>query len=480
MDDSFAMAHNTFAVSVARLLPLLAGLALSICPAAHAQTTAQAPPAASTEDVNFAKRLSRVFRSVSESAEPAVVHITRLSERVFRRNFFDAGVRRVVPDGVGSGVIIDAAKGIIVTNNHVIDSAMQLSVKLSDGREIPASVVGKDAATDLAVLQLQPENGATVESLALRAVRFADSDAIEVGEWVVAIGSPFGLDNSVTQGIISAKGRTVAPRETGIAYSDYIQTDAAINPGNSGGPLLSLDGQIVGINSAIASRAGGYDGIGFSIPSNTVKAVVENILQNGRVVRGFLGVGLSDTAGGVLVGAVTDDSPATEAGLREGDIITKFNGNAVNEARLRTSLAITAPGTQITLEVQRDGKPLTINATLADRDRAVTAQFEREGQVYVPALQIGVVDLSRERAKQANMRLVQGAEVVSFEDKSVAQGKLQQGDLIIEVNDERVRDAESLREMLAQAGKGALRLGVVRFGENGFVDSGYVTINSQR
>jgi serine protease Do len=434
--------------------------------------------------MNFAKRLSRIFRTVAESTEPAVVHITRMSERVFRRSFFDAGVRRVVPDGVGSGVIINAERGIIITNNHVIANALQLVVKLSDGREVPATVVGKDAATDLAVLELKPEQG-SVKDLALREVAFTDSDALEVGEWVVAIGSPFGLDSSVTQGIISAKGRTVAPRETGIAYSDYIQTDAAINPGNSGGPLLSLEGKIVGINTAIASRTGGYDGIGFAIPSNTAKAVVENILKNGRVVRGFLGVDLSDTEGGVLVGAVTPESEASKAGLREGDIITRFNGSAMNEQRLRTNIAISAPGTSVKLDVLRDGTPLSLTAVLADRDEAIAAQYEREGQTYIPALQVGVVDISREKARSFQLRSAKGVEVVSFEQNSVSQGKLEVGDLIFTVNDEPIADAEALRDMLSTLRDGpnarmSLKLGVMRMSPNGFIDSGYISIGDER
>jgi serine protease Do len=451
---------------------------------AHAQTDRAdsapsriATPEVSAEDMGFAKRLSRVFRSVAESAEPAVVHITRLSERVVRRSFWDAGERRVVPDGVGSGVIISARDGIIVTNNHVIANATSLLVKLSDGREVPAIVRGRDAATDLAVLELRPEGGATVQSLALREVGFADSDALEVGEWVVAIGSPFGLDSSVTQGIISAKGRSVAPRETGITYSDYIQTDAAINPGNSGGPLLSLDAQIVGINTAIASRTGGYDGIGFAIPSNTVRTVVDNLLRNGRIVRGYLGVDLRDTQGGVLVGLVSEDSPASEAGLREGDIITRFNGAPVNEARLRTSLAITTPGTGIKLDVLREGKPIEIAATVADRERVLARLYERQGQTYIRALGLGVRDVSRERARAAGLRDEQGVEVVTIERGSIGEGKLEAGDVIVAIDRQRVTDAAAMRELLAERNEDeSFRVDVVRVSANGFVDSGFLML----
>ena len=475
MGESWLCPRN--AASSAAVLAVLAGLTVGAQHARAQDSASTITPAVSAEDMNFAKRLSRIFRTVAESTEPAVVHITRLSERVFRRGFFDAGVRRVVPDGVGSGVIINAGRGIIVTNNHVIDNATQLIVKLSDGREVPATVLGRDASTDLAVLELRPEKG-NVGDLALREVRFADSDAIEVGEWVVAIGSPFGLDSSVTQGIISAKGRTVAPRETGIAYSDYIQTDAAINPGNSGGPLLSLEGQIVGINTAIASRTGGYDGIGFAIPSNTVRAVVENIVQNGRVVRGFLGAALSDAPGGVLVNGVTPESPATKAGLQEGDVITKFNGAATNEQRLRTSLAITAPQTPVKLEVLREGKSVSLTAVLADRDEAFAMQFEREGQTYVPALQVGVIDVSDEKARRFGMRQIQGVEVVSFEEPSISKDVLRPGDIIASVNDDRVVDAGGLRDMLRgnRRGDAVLRLGVMRMDANGFVDRGFVEI----
>jgi serine protease Do len=461
------------------LVLCLAGLA----PPALAQDagTRIATPDVSAEDVGFAKRLSRVFREVAESAEPAVVHITRLSERVVRRSFWDAGERRVVPDGVGSGVIVDARAGIVVTNNHVIANASQLVVKLADGREVPAVVRGRDAATDLAVLELRPEGGVTLSELGLREVAFADSEELEVGEWVVAIGSPFGLDSSVTQGIISAKGRTVAPRETGIAYSDYIQTDAAINPGNSGGPLLNLEARLVGINTAIASRTGGYDGIGFAIPSNTVRAVVDNLLRNGRVVRGYLGVDLRDAEGGVLVATVNEGSPASEAGLREGDVITRFNGGPVNEARLRTNLAITNPGTMVKLEVLREGKPITLSATLADREQVVAALYERQGQTYIRALGLGVRDVSRERARAAGLRDGQGVEVVTIEPGSVSASKLEPGDIIVAVDRQRVEDAAGMRELLANRNEDeSFRVDVVRVSANGFVDSGFLMLQPGR
>jgi serine protease Do len=431
------------------LLRALAAPALAVtlfaAPAA-AQPDTQSAPAPVSEDVLFANRLSKAFKSVAGKVEPSVVHITSLvRQQQIRTDFFGRPIGRaaprLVPGGLGSGVIV-AAEGLVLTNNHVVQGADELKVKLFDGREYPATMVGSDAPTDLAVLRIVTPDG----SGSFPPVPFADSEKLDVGEWVVAIGSPFGLSNTVTAGIISAKGRSVTPRETGQTQLDFIQTDAAINPGNSGGPLLNLQGAIVGINSAIASRTGGYDGIGFAIPANTARTVMENIIANGRVVRGWLGVGLADArpdevAGfgqGVAVREVSRESPAEQAGLKVGDVILKFKGAAMNEARLRQAIGISAPGTKADIELLRDGKVSTLSVALADRDGA-------NGAFTVDAIGVSVRTLTEAEARTMGYRNVAGVIVVGVDARGRAARAtpvaFEPGDIIVAVEDAPAGDA---------------------------------------
>jgi serine protease Do len=433
-------------------------------------------PGVSDQDLAFANRLSTAFKTVASQVEPSVVHITSLQRVRVRRSMFDAGMDRVVPAGLGSGVIIDA-DGTIVTNNHVVKQAEQLLVRLTDGREFEARVIGRDEATDLAVLKVEGEN--------LVPAKFGDSERLDVGEWVVAIGSPFGFSNTVTAGIVSAKGRSLTPRETGRTYEDFIQTDAAINPGNSGGPLLNLRGEIIGINTAIASRSGAYEGLGFAIPSAIVRAVVDNIRANGRVVRGWLGVELVDMtsamenarssregvrvnapnngARGVLVRRVLEESPAARAGLREGDIITRFRGNLVNEQRLRTAIAITPPGTKAEVEVQREGERVVLTAELGDLNTAL-------GNVFVPRLGMSVRTVTPAIAQELGYRDIAGVVVVEMEpDGKAAAGRLRVGDVIVRVDNRDVADAAAFERALTRADARGVRLDVVRDGMAGYL-----------
>jgi serine protease Do len=438
---------------------------------------------ASEEDFQFARRLSRVFRSVATNTEPAVVHITQL-RRVRSVDWFGrpVGDQRIVPAGVGSGVVVDS-DGYVVTNNHVIANANELTVKMSDGREFKASVVGADAATDLAVVKIDATTFADGTKnkdgagLRFQTADWADSNEVEVGEWVIAIGSPFGLDNSVTQGIISAKGRTVSTRETGMSYEDYIQTDAAINPGNSGGPLLNLEGRIVGINSAIASRSGGYDGLGFAIPSNVARAVYDNIRANGRVLRGWLGVQwdardatLSDQQ--VVVSSVMDNSPAAEAGLRAGDVITKVQGSAATPQRFARTLALAGPGTKVDLEVMREGQPMTIAATLGDFANAQRQIWKAQGLEYVDRFDIVVSTLTPQKAQSMNYPArTRGVLIESIENQSVAAQVLRPRDIIVSINDEPVTEAGEVLEIVKSIeANGATRFNIIRDGMRGYVD----------
>ncbi len=446
-----------------------------------ATPNAPSPDAADPEDIAFAKRLSNAFKSVAHNVEPAVVHVTQRN-RVYQRDFFgNARGSSVMDTGLGSGFIV-SKDGYIVTNNHVISNGQRASeeikVRFYDGREANATLVGRDELTDLAVLRVDP---AELESIT--PVTFSDSDSLEVGEWVLAIGSPFGLSNTVTAGIVSAKGRSITPRETGRVHEDFIQTDAAINPGNSGGPLLNLQGEVVGINSAIASRSGGYQGIGFAIPSNIAKAVLENITAHGRVVRGWLGVDLEDMAGnqsagprstGVVVRSVQENSPADKAGIVVGDVITKFQGRAMSELRLRSAIALTSPGTKVPLEVVRDGRVTQVTATLADQSVAL-------GNTDIPALRVRVKTL--ERAEAAALRAPNLKGVVVTEVEADGRGNtndVQAGDIIVGYRqgstEGAIDNAQQFAELVARTDfKSGLQLNVIR-DNKGFYQRGFLII----
>lgn len=277
----------------------------------------------------------------------------------------------------GSGFII-RDDGTIVTNFHVVKDASQITVVLNDGREYPATLRGSDPRTDLALLK--------IDATGLPFLALGDSDALEVGEWVVAIGNPFGFDASLSVGVVSAKGR----QDLGIAsYEDFIQTDAAINPGNSGGPLLNLQCEVIGVNTAIFSRSGGYQGIGFSIPSKMVSNVIDQILDNGTVKRAFLGIVLQpidkelcealnlDRQDGVLISEIVKDSPAQKAGLQQGDIILTYNDKpAKNVAKFRNDIALMNPGSEIKLKILRGGKTLSYTVKLGSQDEGEGISIE--------------------------------------------------------------------------------------------------------
>jgi serine protease Do len=440
-------------------------------------SSAQSPPddGASAADLAFANSLSKAFKSVAARAEPGVVYITGTATRRFvRRDWFGMPVEVGPPQSVvisqGSGFIVDPA-GIVVTNNHVVAGAEAVTVRLFDGREVSARIVGRDEGTDLAVLRLD----SSAIKKPLTALRLGDSESLEVGEWVVAIGSPFGFENTVTAGIISAKGRSLTPRETGRTFEDFIQTDAAINPGNSGGPLLNLRGEVVGVNSAIATRSGGYQGLGFAIPSNLTRTVIENLIENGRIIRGWLGVELEDVPPenggprGVRVRRVVAESPAEKAGLREGDIIIKYQGQSVNEARLRTAIGITKPGSRVELEILRDGATRRLPIEIGDYEAALSAI----GQAYIEALGITVETLTRDAARRMGYRnLSGGALVLEVPPGSPgARTGLEKGDIIVAVGNRRITSAKALADAARDEDFGpGTRLGVIRGSNQGYLE----------
>lgn len=305
---------------------------------------------------------------------PAVVNISvhgrvREDNPLYRdpvfREFFD--VPRQIEKEVnatGSGVIVDAQRGYVLTNNHVVEGTSAVQITTKDGRQFSAKVIGRDPPTDVAVLQIQNPAG-------LKALAFGDSDALEVGDFVLAIGNPFGLGQTVTSGLVSALGRTGLGKQ---GYEDFIQTDAAINPGNSGGALVSLRGGLVGINSAIISPAGGNVGIGFAIPVNMARKVMEQIIANGRVERGRIGVSLKDPHPsvnkglnqGAVIAEIAPDSPAEKAGLRKGDVVTGANERPIRTAaQLRNTIGLARVGDDVKLTLLRDGAPLAVTVRVA-------------------------------------------------------------------------------------------------------------------
>lgn len=440
-----------------RLLAL--PLALAILGTSSA-SLAQPDAGAAQSDLAHAKSLSRAFQQVARQVGPSVVYIKEFETVYVRRGFFADASPMTREVGQGSGFIV-SSDGLILTNHHVVANSEKLTVVLNDGRELDAKVIGSDELTDVAVIK--------VEASSLPYVQLADSETLEVGEWVVAIGSPFGLENSVTAGIVSAKGRSGIRLPNGEAYQDFIQTDAAVNPGNSGGPLINLDGQVVGINSAIYSRAGGYQGISFAVPSNMARAIMDTIIKNGRVIRGYLGFNGDDVpreqlntlglTGGVAVTQVAADGPAQKAGLRKGDIITSFNGRPVNTfQRLRNLIAVTPPGTESKIEVVRDGDARTISASIADRDRAL-------GIAEIASLGLSVIYVGADELESRGYSNVSGVAVLDAAARgSAASAGFERGDLIVAVNGRKVESTDQFVQMVEEriSRKNDIRFDVIR------------------
>jgi serine protease Do len=372
----------------------------------------------------------------------------------FHRFFGEDGTKQMNPGrlhtptehGLGSGVII-SSDGYILTNNHVVNNASEIHVALNDGRQFTAKVIGSDPKTDVALIRIKAEN--------LPALTLADSDKIEVGDVVLAIGNPFGIGQTVTKGIVSAKDRTTS----GDMDEDFIQTDAAINPGNSGGALVDTEGRLVGINSAILTHNGGNQGIGFAVPSNLCRWVMDSLVKNGRVERGFMGVMIQnltpdlatafklDRTTGALVGDVSPGSPADKAGLKSGDVITQLNGQPIEDAsQLKIRVAESAPGSTVQLGVNRNGEAKTFDVTLGTLpENKVAKADERSGNERSEALAgVGVADLDQDTRAQLNIPAqVQGAVITEVAPDSAAyQAGLRTGDVITELNRKPVKNAQ--------------------------------------
>jgi serine protease Do len=433
-------------------------------------------PAVNPKQVVSLEALSQERRALVKSVIPAVVAV-KTSKKVIRQGygidpfefFFGnpRGQRRsprdeaLVQNSLGSGVIV-TNEGHIITNTHVVNQVDQIEVQLSDGRTKTARLIGADSQLDLAVLKIDDPG---VKPLVL-----ADSDTVQPGDSVLAIGNPFGLQETVTDGIISWKGE---PNSTDLR-GDLLQTNAAINPGNSGGPLINVRGEVVGINEQIVSSSGGSQGIGFAIPSNTVRMVLESVLKHGRIIRGYLGIqtgaaqrGAADAdTGGVTVGEVLSGSPAQQAGLQPGDVIRKFDGRDVKNFRALRTLVAQAPlDKQVELQIVRNGNPLTVKTQIKEQPvdyesarvlpRGTQPQQPQGPQqpndrdtVDSPLASIHVDELTPERARQLDLPPnVQGVLVTNVDPDS-GMAELQRGDVIEEINQQPVTSISDYRKVV--------------------------------
>lgn len=446
----------------------LAALGLSACVASGTTAGNASPPAepspALRADLNFARSLSNAFQHAAATASPSLVHITSRSLRTQRDFLGRPRSQRLVNSGLGSGFVY-SAEGHIVTNNHVVAQADDLMVRLANGRELTAELVGADALHDVAVLKVDTAGAATTDLVPLE---LASSSALAVGEWVLALGSPFGLDSTVTAGIVSAKGRGIARDESRRDFEDYIQTDAAINPGNSGGPLIDLEGRVVGVNTAIFSRSGGSNGIGFAIPIDLARTIADSIIRDGYADRGWLGVSLTQADGGVRVTDVIDGSPAQRAGVRIGDVITAFRDRPTDTPeRLISAIGLAPAGTRADLTLERNGQAQRLAVTLAGRERA-------NAELYgiVTLRELGV------RARPVDERLPirvttdEGVFIEAVFRNSLAdRTELEPGDVIVAVDERAVRSPEDLRSVLESADLDrGVRLDVVRGERRGYLE----------
>ena len=502
-----AVAFSTMAILVTMgMLPHGPAIGAAVDrPAATGQAANYAKTASTTgQAADYAKALSKAFRETAKQVRPAVVMIrtesgtsTRSSNDdamsddsdaspfgdLFRQNpdlkrFFGDSMpsaprgksmpRRHV-SGVGSGVIIDPS-GVILTNNHVVDGAGKVVVRLHDGREFEGIDIRRDPRTDVAVLHIKADR--------LVAARLGDSDKMDVGDWVLALGDPFGLEGTVTAGIISAKerGLGIAARES------FLQTDAAINPGNSGGPLVNLDGEVIGLNTAISSHSGGYQGVGFAVPTNLAKWVADQLLKSGHVQRAYLGVmiqpvtqELADRFGvpspeGALVTEAQSNTPAAKAGVRAGDVIVEFNGKPVASPQALQGLVEQSTiGAKQTVVVIRDKKRVTLEMKAEEQpaNYGIASRGGKRHEEGVPEgsrlerLGIDVADLTPELGQQFHLRQQEGVVITRIEDGSVAQqAGLTRGMVISQVNRKPVQSVSQLREALegSSLSKGLLLL----------------------
>jgi serine protease Do len=427
-------------------------------------------PSVDPKDVMGLENLNRERRALVGSVIPSVVSIKTSKKAPVRRqyqldpsDFFNRNPRQnrnpneeaMVQNSLGSGVVV-TSEGHIITNNHVVDQVDEIEVQLSDGRTKKAKLIGADAVVDLAVLK--------IDEPGLKPLKLGDSDAVQVGDFVVAIGNPFGFEETVTDGIISSKGR---PNRVD-GFGDYLQTNAAINPGNSGGPLVNLRGEIIGINTAIISRSGGSQGIGFAIPSNSVKTALESLLKNGRIIRGYLGIQARPTQPGVMEtdGVIIDDvypnSPASEANLQRNDVIKKFNGHIVrNITELRSLVSQVELNKKAELEVLRGGNTMKFQAEIKEQPADYLTSRNNPRQPQTPQqpddsedqpdeptalASVEVTELTPDVMKRLDLpNRIRGVLVSKVNGDA---GELRAGDVIEEINQQPVASVSEYKKVV--------------------------------
>ena len=396
----------------------------------------------------------------------------------FFRYFFGPpeSEREVPVNALGSGVII-SKDGYIITNNHVVENADNIAIKLYDGSEVEAELIGTDPQTDLAMVKIKPIPG-------MKYAEFGDSDKCRIGEWVIAIGAPRGLDWTVTAGIISAKNRTDIGVLGPTGYEDFIQTDASINPGNSGGPLINLRGKVIGVNSLIVSASQGSEGLGFAIPSNLAGNISDSLIKYGKVVRGYLGVQIQDVTPdisksmkldqdmqGVIVADVFEGSPADKGGLEQGDVIISFNGKPVETvAELRNLVAQTRPGQTVTLRVIRNKKQTNIRIKIGDLEKLQQQALGGKGN---ETLGVTVEKVTQEIAGELGLKSTSGVVITRVLAGSPAdRSGLKAGDIVFRVGNQVVKEPEQFNKLvseLVQSGKVMLLIRDVRTGRVGYI-----------
>ncbi len=446
------------------------------------------------EDIEALQRASKARAAIVRRISPAVVHISvektvkseagrprlpdMFDDEFFRRFFQPRLPREYKQRGLGSGSIVDP-RGYVLTNNHVVGDADKITVKLPDGREFQATITGTDPATDLAVIKIEGKN--------LPFAKLGNSETLEVGESVIAVGNPFGLEQTITAGIVSAKGRS----SVGLTnYEDFIQTDAAINPGNSGGPLVNLKGEMVGINTAIFSRSGGNQGIGFAIPISMAREIMISLIETGKVTRGFLGVVIQNVTadlasamglkakGGVLISNVGKNTPAGKGGIKQGDVITRFNKKPVtNSNELRNAVAAIRPGTDVPVELIREGESKQVTVRIEEQPEDMRAAIGgmpgpggggrgHGGDAPEKALGVTLRPLTSELAAQLGYQGLSGVVVMEVKPNSPAEeAELRPRSLIREVNQKPIHDVREFRRAYSAVPSGKHVLLLVQLGE---------------
>ncbi len=483
MTGKLGFGHG-FALGLAMLLLILGG-AMGFKAAydrGASDAVAGAVSGAVVEKTNSPAELSRGFEAIAKEVEGAVVNIN--TEQIIHNasgdmqdpfsrffggqdpfgSFFRQMPRDLKQRSLGSGFLVDP-NGYILTNNHVVDHASSIKVSLADNRVLDAKVVGTDAQTDLAVVKITGSNYPTL--------RLGDSNQVQVGDWVLAFGSPFGLQKTMTAGIISAKGRVIGAGP----YDNFLQTDAAINPGNSGGPLVDLNGEVIGINTMIESDTGGFQGIGFAIPASMASRIYSQIVKNGKVTRGWLGVTIQSMTPelaksfnlspdkGALVADVQANGPAAKAGLQSGDIILTYNGKEITSSNdLSLAVAETRVGDLANLKVLRGGKEMNFEVRTGERPADVAENFQSSGAQRHGKLGITVEDITPQAARQMSLSTTVGALVTEVQPGSPADDAgVQPGDVIRSVNQDTVRNASDLMSAVQKLKSGdAVRLRITR------------------